>query len=180
MAGGSGRYRPDICMTTTSSTWQPQDQEAIRQALALPATVPCLDAIGRAMADLERHHPAGVLSALALLDAVALIDQQLLAPSPEQEQAIEKLSSSGPIAGSVAAGGDAPLQKADVIAYDTALLRQESETVYANPRSNAASLLSQRRRYGEQLLLLLPGLPSWVQFTAAAAGSLGTTSLLRG
>ena len=36
----------------TSATWQPQDQEAIRQALALPATVPCLDAIGRAMADL--------------------------------------------------------------------------------------------------------------------------------
>ena len=90
-------------------SWQPQDQEAIRQALALPATVPCLDAIGRAMADLERYHPAGVLSARALLDAVALIDQQLLAPSPEQEQAIEKRSSSGPIAGSVAAGGDAPL-----------------------------------------------------------------------
>ena len=50
MAGGSGRYRPGICMTTTSSTWQPQDQEAIRLALALPATVPCLDAIGRAIA----------------------------------------------------------------------------------------------------------------------------------
>jgi hypothetical protein len=161
-------------------SWQPQDQEAIRQSLALPATVPCLDAIGRAMAVLEHHHPTGVLSALALLDAVVLIDQQLLAGGPEQEQAIEKHSSSGPIAGSVAAGGDAPLQKADVIAYDTALLRQESETVYANPRSRAAGLLSQRRRYGEQLLLLLPGLASWVQFTAAAAGSLGTTSLLRG
>ncbi|MDA0887838.1 MAG: hypothetical protein O2977_09300 [Cyanobacteria bacterium] len=65
----------------------------------------------------------------------------LLAGGPEQKQAIEKLSSSGPIAGSVAAGGDAPLQKADVIAYDTALLRQESETVYANPRSSAATLL---------------------------------------
>jgi len=107
----------------TSATWQPQDQEAIRQALGLPATVPCLDAIGRAMADLERGHPAGVLSARALLDAVVLIDQQLLVGGPEQEQAIEKLFSSGPIAGSVAAGGDAPLQKADVIAYDTALLR---------------------------------------------------------
>ena len=34
-------------------SWQPQDQEAIRQSLALPATVPCLDAIGRAMADRE-------------------------------------------------------------------------------------------------------------------------------
>ena len=76
-----------------------------------------------------------------MLDAVALIDQQLLAPGPEQEQAIEKLSSSGPIAGSVAAGGDAPLQKADVIAYDTGLLREESETVFANPRSIAAALL---------------------------------------
>jgi hypothetical protein len=71
-------------------SWQPQDQEAIRHALALPATVPCLDAIGRAMADLERHHPAGVLSARALLDAVALIDQQLLVGGAEQEQAIEQ------------------------------------------------------------------------------------------
>ena len=159
---------------------QPGDQEAIRQCLALPATVPCLDAIARAKVDLARRHPAGVLSARALLDALGLIDQQLLAAGPEQEQAIQKQSSSGPIAGSVAAGGDAPLQKADVITYDTALLRQESETVYANPRSNSAALLSQRRRYGEQLLLLLPALASWVQFPAAAARTLGSTALLRG
>jgi len=112
-----------------------------------------------------------VLSARALLDAVALIDQQLLAAGPEQEQAIEKHSCSGPIVGSVAAAGDAPLQKADVIAYDTALLRQESATVYSSPRSSSASLLSQRQRYAEQLLLLLPALVSWVQFIAAAAGS---------
>ena len=160
--------------------WQPSDQEAIRQALALPATVPCLDAIGRAMADLERQHPAGVLSARALLDAVALIDKHLLAGGIEQEQAIERTSRSGPIAGSVAAAGDAPLQKADVIAYDTALLRQESETVYANPRSSAAALLNQRRRYADQLTLLLPGLASWVQFTAASAGMTGSAALLRG
>jgi hypothetical protein len=164
----------------TSATWQPQDQEAIRQALGLPATVPCLDAIGRAMAVLERNHPAGVLSARALLDAVVLIDKQLHAGGPEQEQAIEKRSSSGPIAGSVAAGGDAPLQKADVIAYDTALLRQECEVVYANPRSSAAGLISQRRRYADQLTLLLPGLASWVQFTAASAGMTGSAALLRG
>jgi hypothetical protein len=80
----------------------------------------------------------------------------------------------------VAAAGDAPLQQADVIEYDTSLLRVELETVYANPRSEAAALLSQRRRYGEQLLLLLPGLSSWVSFTAAAAGSNGTTTMLRG
>ena len=164
----------------TGATWQPQDQEAIRQALALPATVPCLDAIGRAMADLERHHPAGVLSARALLDAVALIDQQLLAGDSEQEQAIQKRSHSGPIAGSVAAAGDAPLQKADVIAYDTALLREESETTYANPSSPAMGLLRQRLRYADQLLLLLPSLSSWVQFTAQVSGQLGATPMLRG
>ena len=160
--------------------WQPQDQEAIRQCLVLPATVPCLDAIGRAMADLLLQHPAGVLSARALLDAVALIDQQLLNGGCEQEQAIQKRSHSGPIAGSVAAAGDAPLQKADVIAYDTALLREESETTYANPSSPAMGLLRQRRRYADQLLLLLPSLSSWVQFTAQAAGQLGTTPMLRG
>ena len=164
----------------SSARWQPQDQEAIRQCLGLPATVPCLDAIGRAMADLLLQHPAGVLSARALLDAVALIDQQLLAGGCEQEQAIQKRSHSGPIAGSVAAAGDAPLQKADVIAYDTALLREESETTYANPSSPAMELLRQRRRYADQLLLLLPALSSWVQFTAQAAGQLGATPLLRG
>lgn len=164
----------------SSATWQPQDQEAIRQCLGLPATVPCLDGIGRAMADLLRQHPAGVLSARALLDAVALIDQQLLDGGCEKEQAIQKRSHSGPIAGSVAAAGDAPLQKADVIAYDTELLREESETTYANPSSPAMGLLRQRRRYAEQLLLLLPGLSSWVQFTAQAAGQLGTTPMLRG
>ena len=175
-------------MTTSSNapsapggaTWQPQDQEAIRQCLALPATVPCLDAIGRAMADLLRQHPAGVLSARALLDEVALIDQQLLDGGCEQEQAIQKRSHSGPIAGSVAAAGDAPLQKADVIAYDTALLREESETTYANPSSPAMGLLRQRRRYADQLLVLLPSLSSWVQFTAQAAGQLGATPMLRG
>lgn len=163
--------------------WQPQEPEAIRQALALPATVPCLDAINRAMADLERQHPAGVLSARALLDAVALIDQQLLAGGPQQEQAIQKTSRSGPIAGSVAADGDAPLQKADVIAYDTALLREEQETVYAAPSSSAAALLRQRSRYSEQLLLLLPALASWVGFSRAAGSQGGPpvgTALLRG
>ena len=128
-----------------ASAWKTSDQEAIRQALALPATVPCLDAIGLAMADLERQHPGGVLSARALLDAVALIDQQLLAGGAQQEQAIHKTSRSGPIAGSVAAAGDAPLQKADVIAYDTALLREESETVYAAPGSPAVAMQKQRQ-----------------------------------
>jgi hypothetical protein len=169
---------PDV--PSPDAIWRPDDQEAIRQCLALPATVPCLDAIGRAMADLERQHPAGVLSARALLDAVALIDQQLLAGGIEQEQAIQKSSRSGPIAGSVAAAGDAPLQKADVIAYDTALLREESETVYATAASPAAALLNQRRRSSEQLLLLLPGLTSWMQFSSTAAGMTGETALLRG
>ena len=164
----------------SGAAWQPGDQEAIRHCLGLPATVPCLDAIGRAMADLLRQHPAGVLSAHALLDAVALIDQQLLAGGSEQEQAIQKHSHSGPIAGSVAAAGDAPLQKADVIAYDTALLHEESETTYASPSSPAMDLPRQRRRYAEQLLLLLPALKSWMQFTADAAGLLGITPMLRG
>ena len=55
-------------------SWQGADQEAIRKCLVLPATVPCLAAISRSMAELEQWHPAGVASARALLDAVALID----------------------------------------------------------------------------------------------------------
>jgi len=53
------------------------------QFVEIQVSVPCLDVIERAMADLERGHPAGVLSARALLDAVALIDQQLLAGGPD-------------------------------------------------------------------------------------------------
>ena len=162
-----------------ASSWQPSDQEAIRQCLGLPATVPCLAAIAKAMADLERQHPSGVLSARALLDAVALIDQQLLSPAADQETAIQKQSNSRPIAGSVAATGDAPLQKADVITYDTSLLREETETTYATPSSAATALLNQRRRYSDQLLLLLPNLNSWMQFTAATL-RLGSASILRG
>ena len=164
---------------STAASWHPTDQEAIRQALALPATVPCLEAIGRAMADLQRQHPAGVLSARALLDAVAVIDQQLQQGGCVQEQAIQKSSRSGPIAGSVAAAGEAPLQKADVIEYDTALLREEIETVYANPASIAAALRCQRQGYVDQIVLLLPALASWVAFTTTTAAA-GTISLLRG
>ena len=98
----------------------------------LPATVPCLDAISFSMAELEQWHPSGVLSARALLDAVTLIDQQLISGSLDIEQVIQKKSTSGPIATSVAATGDAPLQKADVIAYDTSLLREEIETTYGH------------------------------------------------
>ena len=158
-------------------SWQPSDQEAIRQCLALPATVPCLAAIAKAMADLERQHPSGVLSARALLDAVALIDQQLLSPAADQEKAIQKQSNSRPIAGSVAATGDAPLQKADVIAYDTSLLREEIETTYANPTSISTALITQRNRYAIQLLLLLPRLKSWVDFTAINSQSIGVAPL---
>ena len=147
------------------SSWQETDQEAIRKCLVLPATVPCLDAISFSMAELEQWHPSGVVSARALLDAVALIDQQLISGSMDMEQAIQKKSTSGPISTSVAATGDAPLQKADVIAYDTSLLREEIETTYANPTSISTALITQRNRYATQLLLLLPRLKSWVDFT---------------
>ena len=83
------------------------------------------------------------------------------------------------LAGSVAATGDAPLQKADVITYDTSLLREETETTYATPSTAATALLNQRRRYSDQLLLLLPNLNSWMQFTAATL-RLGSVSLQRG
>ena len=158
-------------------SWQPADQEAIRECLVLPATVPCLDAISRSMAELEQWHPSGVVSARSLLDAVALIDQQLIFGSLDMEQAIAKKSTSGPISTSVAATGDAPLQKADVIAYDTALLREEIETTYANPTSISTALITQRNRYSIQLLLLLPCLKSWVDFTAANGQSIGGAPL---
>jgi len=172
MVRGYSWHCATICMS-----WQPADQEAIRKCLVLPATVPCLDAISSSMAELEQWHPAGVTSARALLDAVALIDQQLLLGSLDMEQAIQKKSTSGPIATSVAATGDAPLQKADVITYDTSLLREEIETTYANPTTISSNLISQRNRYAIQLLLLLPHLKSWVDFTATNSQSMGVAPL---
>lgn len=157
--------------------WQPNDTEAVRKALTLQATVPCLEAINGAMAELAQQHPPGVITARELLDAIGQIDSQLLCPSFELEQAIQKQSFSGPITGSSAHSGEAPLQKADVVAYDTALLRQDSEMTFANPTTRAAALLLQRRRYSDQLLLLMPGLRGWV---VVAGGGQGCTAMQRG
>ncbi|GEM_PF-4078406 len=41
-------------------------------------------------------------------------------------------------------------------------------------------LLGRRNNQRRSYLLLLPGLASWVQFTAAAAGMVGSAALLRG
>ena len=172
MVRGYSWHCANVCMSL-----QPADQEAIRKCLVLPATVPCLDAISRSMAELEQWHPSGVVSARSLLDAVALIDQQLISGSLDIEQAIQKKSTSGPIATSVAATGDAPLQKADVIAYDTSLLREEIETTYAHPTSISTALITQRNRYSIQLLLLFPRLKSWVDFTATNSQSIGGAPL---
>ena len=67
-----------------------------------------------------------------------------------------------------------------MIAYDTALLREESEAVYSNPGSPAVAIQKQRQRYAEQLLLLLPALASWVRFSTAVGGLAMGTALLRG
>jgi hypothetical protein len=48
--------------------------------------------------------------------------------------------------------------------------------VFANPASTAAAYLLQRRRWSDQLLLLLPGLRGWV---VVAQGN-GTTAMERG
>ena len=93
------------------------------------------------------------------------------------EQAIQKKSTSGPIATSVAATGDAPLQKADVIAYDTSLLREEIETTYANPTTISTALITQRNRYATQLLLLLPHLKAGLILREGTATGILSLSL---
>jgi len=142
----------------TVSSWRPGDLEAIRSALGIPVSVASIGAIGRAMVELERDYPAGVVVALGSLDRIAAIDQLLASVPVAAEPVVIKTSRKG-AASPVPA--ELPKRKLDVIEFATELLIEEVATEYALPESQGPSLAAQRRQQVEALLLVLPALRVW-------------------
>ena len=61
----------------------------------------------------------------------------------------------------VHADGSLPVKKADVIEYDTKLLREETITRYGEWLSIEQALRRQRGSHAQALLLMLPSLGNW-------------------
>ena len=140
------------------TSWRSGDLEAIRSALGIPVSAASIEAIGRAMAELERDYPAGIAVAVGSLERIAAIDQQLANSPVVAEPVVIKTSRKG-AAGPVPA--ELPKRKLDVIEFATELLLEEVATEYALPESTGPSLVAQRRQQVEMLLLVLPGLRVW-------------------
>jgi len=141
--------------------WRAADLEGIRVALSIPARLPAIRAINDAMADLEQLYPDAIPTARLELDAIAAIDNELAGLGPEQLQAPIEIRRKAVPADALPDDGTLPVRKADVIEYDTELLREETITRYGEGLSIEAALRRQRGSHAQALLLMLPTLANW-------------------
>jgi hypothetical protein len=161
--------------------WRAVDLEGIRVALSIPARLPAIRAINDAMADLEQHYPDAIPTARRELDAIAAIDTELAGLGPEQLQAPIETRRKAVSPDALPEDGPFPVKKADVIEFDTELLREETTTRYGEGLSIEAALRRQRSAHAKALLLLLPGLDSWSRYQQLGhEGGAFTTALVRG
>ena len=147
--------------TTPANTWRAADLEAIRVALSIPALMSAVRAINDAMADLEQLYPDAIPTARRELDAIAAIDTELAGLGPEQLQAPIETRRKAVAADVLPDDGSLPVKKADVIEFDTELLREEITTRYGEGLSIEGALRRQRASHAQALLLMLPSLGSW-------------------
>ena len=147
--------------TNSPYRWRAVDLEAIRIALSIPALMPAIRAISDAMADLEQLYPDAIPTARRELDAIASIDTELAGLGPEQLQAPIETRRKAVAANVLPDDGTLPVKKADVIEYDTELLREEVTTRYGEGLSIEAALRRQRGSHAQALLLMLPTLVNW-------------------
>ncbi len=162
-----------------SNGWQRTDLEAIRIALGINTTRPALDAISRAMQQLEQGYPDAIPSARLLLDQISGLDAQQLQLNPSDHQRWSQQQRKGPLPGSSAAAGVAPASQVAVVHYATDLLQVEERLVASLPISTAEALQQQRRDLGRQLLQILPSLQSWSSLSTSTLPPF-TAALLRG
>ena len=141
--------------------WRAADLEAIRVALSIPALMPAVRAINDAMADLEQLYPDAIPTARRELDAIGAIDSELARLGPEQLQAPIETRRKAVAADALPDDGTLPVKKADVIEYDTDLLREETITRYGEGLSIEQALRRQRGSHAQALLLMLPSLGGW-------------------
>ncbi len=147
--------------TAPANIWRAADLEAIRVALSIPALIPAVRAINDAMADLEQLYPDAIPTARDELDAIASIDAELAGLSPEQLQAPIETRRKAVAPDALPEDGSLPVKKADVIEYDTELLREETITRYREGLSIESALRRQRAGHAQALLLMLPSLGGW-------------------
>ena len=145
----------------SATTWRSADLEGIRVALSIPAQMPAVRAINDAMADLEQLYPDAIPTARRELDAIAAIDSELAGLTPQQLQAPIETRRKAVAPDALPEDGSLPVKKADVIEYDTELLREETITRYGEGLSIEQALRRQRGSHAQALLLMLPSLDGW-------------------
>jgi hypothetical protein len=167
--------------TDSPYRWRAADLEGIRIALSIPARLPAVRAINEAMTQLEEQYPDAIPTARRELDAISAIDTQLAGLAPEQLQALIETRRKAVPADAFPDDGTLPVRKADVIEYDTELLREETITRYGSGLSIEQALRHQRAGHAQALLLLLPSLAGWSRDPQLSSqGGAFTTALARG
>ena len=148
--------------STPTCTWRPGDAESLRIALSIPVTSAALAALNREMAQLQTHYPAGVCTAQGHLDAIAALNQQLVALTPAAVNSPVRSRRKG-VAGGVVPN-PLPLSKLAVVEYATELLLEETDTEWDPSGPSAEVVLNrQRSQHIGKLALLLPRLQNWRQ-----------------
>jgi hypothetical protein len=161
-----------------SNVWRAADLEAIRVALSIPAQMPAIRVINDAMADLEQLYPDAIPTARRELDAIGAIDTELAGLGPEQLQAPIETRRKAVASDALPADGSLPVKKADVIEYDTELLREETITRYGEGLSIEQALRRQRGSHAQALLLMLPTLANWSRDPQLSGQGSGFTAAL--
>ena len=167
--------------TDSPYRWRAADLEGIRIALSIPARLPAVRAINDAMSQLEEQYPDAIPTARRELDAITAIDTQLAGLGPEQMQAPIETRRKAVPADALPEDGTLPIRKADVIEFDTELLREETITRYGSGLSIEQALRRQRAGHAQALLLLLPSLAGWSRDPQLTGqGAAFTAALARG
>jgi hypothetical protein len=161
--------------------WRAADLEGIRIALSIPARMTAIRAIHDAMADLEQLYPDAIPTARRELDAIAAIDTELAGLTPDQLQAPIETRRKAASPNALPEDGTLPVKKADVIEFDTELLREETITRHGSGLSIEQALRRQRGSHAQALLLMLPTLANWSRDSQLTGGGGSfTASLERG
>jgi len=172
-----------MSQSTTDSPyrWRAADLEGIRVALSIPARMAAVRAINDAMANLEQLYPDAIPTARRELEAISAIDTELAGLGPEQLQAPIEIRRKAVSPDALPDDGSLPVRKADVIEYDTELLREEITTRYGEGLSIDQALRRQRASHAQALLLMLPSLANWSRDPQLSGQGRGfTASLERG
>jgi hypothetical protein len=164
--------------TDSPHRWRAADLEGIRVALSIPARLPAIRAINDAMLDLEQLYPDAIPTARRELDAISAIDSELAGLGPEQLQAPIETRRKAVSPDALPEDGTLPVKKADVIEFDTELLREETITRFGVGLSIEAALRRQRGSHAQALLLMLPTLANWSRDPQLRGQSSGFTAAL--